>query len=560
MNMRPIAPFVIALAWSVVCTAQIPPPRDTSAQTGTAVIRGHVLDAATGQPLRRAQVRALAPELRDNRVAVTDPSGAYEFKNLAAGRYTLSVSKGSYVGVTYGQTRPNEPGKPLQVGNAQVVDNIDFRLPRGGVVTGRVLDEFGDPIEDAQVVAMRSQYLQGRRQLLTSGRPGMTNDVGEFRIYGLPPGQYVISATDRGANLNMFGDSPAGGDRDRSGYAPTYYPGTANSADAQRITLGAGQKISDLTIALLPTRLARISGTAVDSQGKPIANATVMTMQPSSAGMLSAGGQVKADGTFTVNNVPPGDYTLVILPRPAPGGEPSTESVQANVTVNGEDIDNVRLVGVKPSKLTGRVIPAPSQTNVSLSSLRLVAAPANPPPLGIGGANSTGRVNDDGTFELSVSPGKELIRMQVGGQFANTRLKSVRLNGVDVIDTGIDVRPNENIEGLEIELTTQLSSVSGVVSDARGNAATNYTAVVFAREREKWGPGSRYVYSGRPDQEGKYKFFLPPADYYVAALDYVEQGMQTDPEFLERLKERATEFSINEGETRNLNLKLLTGL
>src|SRR5215471_2990488 len=239
MNMRPIAPFVIAIIWSVVCAAQTPPPRDTSAQTGTAVIRGHVLDAATGQPLRRAQVRALAPELRDNRVAVTDPSGAYEFKNLAAGRYSLSVSKGSYVGVTYGQARPNEPGKPLQVENAQVVDNIDFRLSHGGVVTGRVLDEFGDPIEDAQVVAMRSQYLQGRRQLLTSGRPGMTNDVGEFRIYGLPPGQYVISATDRGANLNMFGDSLAGGDRDRSGYAPTYYPGTANSADAQRITVGA---------------------------------------------------------------------------------------------------------------------------------------------------------------------------------------------------------------------------------------------------------------------------------------------------------------------------------
>ena len=559
MNMRTIAPFVIALVCAAVCTAQTPPPRDTSGQSGTGIIRGHVLDAATGQPLRRAQVRATSPELRESRSAATDQTGAYEFKNLAAGRYMLSVSKSSYVGVNYGQTRPLEPGKMLDVRNAQLVDNVDFRLPRGGVISGRIVDEFGDPVEDVQVMAMRYQYLQGRRQLANTGRAGMTNDVGEFRIYGLPPGQYVISATDRAANVNLFVDS-ASGDRDRAGYAPTYYPGTANAADAQRITIGVGQKISDLTISLLPTRLARISGTAVDSQGKPLANTMVMTMLPSSAGMMSAGGQTKADGTFTINNVAPGDYTLVILPRSVPGAEPSTESVLANVTVNGEDIDDVRLIGVKPSKLTGRVIPAASQNNVSLSSLRLVASPANPPPLGIGGGNNAGRVNDDGTFELSVAPGKQLIRMQVGGQFANTRLKSVRLNGVEVIDTGIDVRPNENIDGLEIELTTQLSSVSGTVSDARGNAATTYTVVVFARERDKWGPASRYVYSGRPDQEGKYKVFLPPSDYYVAALDYVEQGMQTDPDFLERLKDRATEFSINEGETRNLNLKLQTGL
>jgi protocatechuate 3,4-dioxygenase beta subunit len=556
---KTIGTFVVAVLSSIVSAAQTPlPPRDTSAQTGTAIIRGHVLDAATGQPLRKAQVRAVSPELRDNRLATTDANGAYEIRDLAAGRYILSASKGTYVNLNYGQTRPFEAGKPVELHNAQLLDKVDFGLPRGAVISGRVVDEYGEPIEEVQVMAMRYQYSQGRRQLVTS-RPGMTNDIGEFRIYGLPPGQYVISATYRATNFDFLGNSSsADRDRDRSGYAPTYYPGTANAADAQRLTVGLGQKISDVTIALLPTRLARISGTAVDSDGHAFANAMVMMMQPSTGGMPSSGGPVRADGTFTINNVAPGDYTLVILPRSTPGGGSSNESVQANVSVNGDDVENVRLVAVKPSKLTGRVIPAASQTNVSLSSLRLVATPANPQPMG--GGNSAARVNGDGTFELSVPPGKAFIRMNVAGPFANTRIKAVRLNGVDVIDTGIEFRPNENIDGVEVELTTELSNVSGSVTDARGNAVRDYTVITFARDREKWGPGSRYMNSARPNQDGKYKINLPQGDYYAIALDYVEQGANTDPEFLDRLKDRATEFSIGEAESKGLDLTIVTGI
>jgi Carboxypeptidase regulatory-like domain len=551
--MRTVAAFLMAVMSSAVCAAQTPPPRDASAQTGTAIIRGHVFDAANGQPLRKAQIRAFSPELRDSRLATTDANGAYEFKDLAAGRYSLNASKGSYVGLSYGQTRPLEPGKLLEVRNAQLLDKVDFSLPRGAVITGRVVDEFGEPVADVQVAAMRTQYLQGRRQLMPAGRNGTTNDIGEFRLYGLPPGQYAVSATYR---VNSGSNEVS---NDRSGYAPTYYPGTTNSGEAQRITVGVGQKISDLNIALLPTRLARISGTAVDSEGKPLATGILMMMQTGSVGFnMTSGGQLRPDGTFVIGNVAPGDYVVRVMPMNGGGPNPSTELVQTDLSVAGEDINDVRLVGVKPSKVTGRIIPAPSQaSNPNFSAIQLVAAPFVQQPLGGGGPT---RVNDDGTFEMSVPPGKANIRMNPIGPFANTRIKSVRLNGVDMIDTGIDFRPNEDVTGLEIELTTQLSSAGGVVTDARGNAVKDYTVITFARDREKWGPGSRYLNGGRPDQDGKYKVFLPPGDYYAIALDYVEQGTQTDPEFLERLKGRATEFSINEGETRVVDLKLTTGI
>src|SRR2546430_5373237 len=141
------------------------PPRDNAhpAKTGTATLRGHVVAADTGQPLRKAQVRISAPELRENRLTSTDADGKYEFKEVLAGRYTINASKGSYVQLQYGQQRPFEPGKPLEILDGQLVEKVDFSLPRGGIVTGRVIDEFGEPLPDAMVSMQRYQNMGGQR-------------------------------------------------------------------------------------------------------------------------------------------------------------------------------------------------------------------------------------------------------------------------------------------------------------------------------------------------------------------------------------------------------------
>ena len=109
----------------------------------------------------------------------------------------MQASKGSYVQLQYGQQRPFEPGKPVEVLEAQTVEKVDFALPHGGVITGRILDEFGEPLADTQVAAMRYQNMGGRRRLMPAGRPAMTNDIGEFRLFAIPPGQYYLSATLR---------------------------------------------------------------------------------------------------------------------------------------------------------------------------------------------------------------------------------------------------------------------------------------------------------------------------------------------------------------------------
>ena len=551
------------LLMSSASSAQVPPPppasipglpqlpaRDTGLKTGTARIRGRVLAADTGEPLRKAQVRATSAELRENRLAATDANGVYEIKDMPAGRYQLTASKGSFVQLQYGQTRPFELGKPLEVGDGQMIDKVDFSLPRGSLITGRVIDELGEATVDVRVSAMRYQYVQGRRQLVTTGRTSTTNDIGEYRLFGLPPGQYYVSATLQTGNPFDVVSS------DRSGYAPTYYPGTANIGEAQRVTIELAQTKAGIDLVLTPTRLARIAGTATDSAGKPITNGTIIMAQAGGLGISTLfGGQFRPDGSFTISNVAPGEYTIIALGATTTssvlGATP--EQVSANVTVAGEDINGLRLAGVKPSTVTGRVVlPQATPGAIRPETIQLTASPVRPMPFGGGGV---GRVNDDFTFEMKVQPGQQMIR--VSPLFQGATLKAVRLNGTDVTDTGIDFRPTEDVSGVEIELTTQVSELSGMVSNARGQTVKDYSVVVFAKEPERWTFGSRYFGGGRPDQDGRFKVRnLPPGDYYAIALDYVETGTGTDPEFLEKIRDRATPFSMSEGAVRALDLKL----
>jgi hypothetical protein len=530
------------------------PARDTSVRTGSAQIRGRVMAADTGAPIRKAQVRATSPENRENRLTTTDAQGAYEFKDLPAGRYTLIATKGSYVTLQYGQTRPLEPGKPLQILDAQLMEKVDFALPRGSVITGRIVDEFGEPTADVMVAPMRYQFLQGRRRLMPVGRPAMTNDIGEFRLFGLAPGQYYLSATLRAMGMMMDTASD-----DRSGYAPTYYPGTPNVAEAQRITVPLGGAVNDMNMALVQTRTARISGTALDASGKPLSGGFLMVMQRNGPMVMSSGGtQVRPDGTFTVSNVAPGDYTLMAQMPGMPG---ENDSATALVSVNGDDVTGVQLMATRMVMATGRLmVNAEDAKSLQPSSIRLAATPVNPDMMMMMGGGA-GKVNDDFTFELRVRPGLQLIRLNpvsLGGATWMTR--AVRYNGVDVTDTGLEFRPNEDISGIEIELTTHPGEVSGLVTGARGEPSKDYTVVVFAQDPQRWGFQSRYIATGRPDQDGRFKIRnLPAGSYHAVALEYVEPGESGDPEFLERIRDRAMSFSVNEGEAKTLDLKLQTG-
>src|SRR5690606_1485018 len=137
--------------------------------------------------------------------------------------------------LSYGQRRPFEAGKPVEVAEGKHVEKLDVALPRGGAITGRVVDEFGEPVGNAAVSAMRYAFAGGQRRLLPNGVTDRTDDLGQFRVHGLSPGDYYVSVR---ANSNAFLETSEGA----VGYAETFYPGTLNPAEATRLHLAVGQE------------------------------------------------------------------------------------------------------------------------------------------------------------------------------------------------------------------------------------------------------------------------------------------------------------------------------
>jgi protocatechuate 3,4-dioxygenase beta subunit len=516
------------------------------APPGTATLRGQVVAADTGQPLRKAQVRITAGVFRENRMATTDAHGRYEFKEVRAGRYTINASKGSYVGLSYGQQRPTDAARPIAILDNQSVEKMDFSLPRGGVIAGRVLDEFGEPMSEVQVAAQQYQMVQGQRRLMPSGRQVQTNDIGEFRLFGIGPGQYYLTATWR--PINPFNSD------ERTAYAPMYFPGTDNPAQAQRITVRAGEEKSDIVMALRPMRATRVSGTATGADGKPMSGQVMVTSTSGFGFNMVAGGQIRPDGTFIVNGVAPGEYTLRAQSF-GPGRDPEIATASGSPPA-GDDITDVHLVAAKSSTASGRIVMDPGAATTLPQGLMLFPTPIDPGAMPMMGGGPT-RIGDDGGFEMKSGPGR--VRISMAGANGWT-IRSVRLNGSEITDTGIEFRPNEDISGLEIEITNKLTTITGLVTNARGETVKDYTAIAFAQDKDRWKIFGRYLSMGRPDQDGRFKMAgLAPGDYYIVALDRIEPGQQSDPEFLDVVRAKATAITIREGETRTVDLKINTG-
>jgi hypothetical protein len=381
--------------------------------------------------------------------------------------------------------------------------------------------------------------------------------------------------------MGMMGGSPAGGpsgSNSNAGYAPTYFPGTANGAEAQRIPLAAGQEAQNTDFALLPSRLAKITGTVISSEGKPVEgsmiNAVPRNAEPwAGAGLMMMGGTGRSDknGNFTLSNVAPGDYTIQTRSfqiTTTSGGDNMTFTARVNVggpdggesevgslpiSVSGEDLSNVIIVTSKGGTAAGHLTFEGAAPPNTLTSIRISASPADADsPMMTGG----GSVKPDGTFEVRGLSGTRIVRAL--SLPAPWTLKAVLVNGTDVTDNGIEFKGNEAVTGLEVVLTSKVTEVTGTVKGAGGQAAKDYTLVVFSDDPERWTvPNTRHVAGARPDLTGRFQVKnLPAGSYYAIAVDYLPQGEWGDPEVLERLKAKATKFTLDEGETKTLELRM----
>jgi hypothetical protein len=538
-----------------------------------------VVTADSGRPVKRARVFLNAAELPGGRGMLTDDAGVYEITDLPAGRYSLNVSKSGFVSLSYGQRRPLQAGTPLQLLDGQQLKGVDFRLPRGGVIAGRVLDEDGEAVPGASVRVMRYQYQQGDRRLTPAGT-AQTDDRGQYRIWGLMPGDYYVNAVTRLAGVGggigpggrggplgpgggpfggrggqFFGGGGGGGDdQEQMNYAPTYFPGVTSVEQARPVAVGISQEVLEISFNMQLVRTSRISGRVTNPDGEATTSGNVNLM-PDGAGRggqigASYGGRIQWDGAFAIASVPPGRY--ILRARSEDTGEP--QYAAQPISVNGSDVDNVAVMLSGGATLTGTVTFSAGQTAApDITQVRITAPSTD---LSATGPQPNARVDKDGRFTLAGVPaGAHLLRSN--GNLRGWSLKSVSVGDRDVTDTPIEVRSGQTLSNVAIVFTDKINEISGTVTTTTGVPIPDYTVLAFPTDQSLWRPQARQIATTRPDQTGKYRLRgLPPGEYYVTTVDPTEQGEWFEPAYLDEHRAGAPRLTLGEGDVKTQDFKI----
>jgi hypothetical protein len=487
----------------------------------------------------------------------TDAKGRFEYAALEARRYALRFTADRHITMYFGQTRAGELGTRILIPLRDGEDyRADMKLPRASAIEGTLLDEFGDPVPGVFVQVSERTYAAGRYRLMPVvgvARSHPTDDRGHYRVSNVAPGSYYVAALP-----GVFGSTGRVG-----GFAPTWYPGTIDAGAAAPVLVNLGVDTLETTFALAPARTFTVSGTMLDAGGRPVTGrGALMLTVPDRLGRMDSNPVLAStgpDGTFVFHNVPQGSYTLQgFAPAPADYKGPMNMGAMpfgwVPLTVGDADLDGVALTTTPGTKLRGKIVledtslvpPKPDQVRVSTVNMEFDSAP-------IAGGPEPSETRDDLTFEVTRQYG--LRRILVFTSTSSWTLRRITLNDRDVTDETLDFRTRD-VDGVEVVLTPKVSRVEGTVSDDKGSMS-DYAVVIFSSDPTRWFDRSRFVVMARPSEGGRFSVTgLPPDDYLAVALSDVVGREFTDPGFLDALRPIATAFSLGDGQSATLQLKL----
>jgi sarcosine oxidase gamma subunit len=576
---------------------------------GTGSLSGTVVNQR-GQPIKGARVSLGGGSV--GRSAITGASGEFTFEKLPEGRYGINANRTRYLSGSYGQTRPERSGTTIQLEDGEAKKDLTITLFAAAVITGTVCGDDGEPVQSAQVRALRYSMRTGVRRLQSSSNAS-TDDRGVYRLYGLSPGEYVISATsnnqDNGplmtaemaiAMERAAAAAAAAGDNNVRmtslsngamtlsngavieadapvAFAPTYYPGSTSPAGAMSVTVQSGEERQGIDVTLMKVQTATVTGMVVSATGVPPQNVSV-TLQPAdeaAQGIPLSSSRSTADGRFTLRNVPPGQYNVVAratstvrveLPMSATAGGSRVQTISTSQTTS----TGRTLISVDGASLTGVVVTLDGGRSVSgrvvfdggmppdLSRTRMTASLQMAP-----GSSSMGvpmpspaAVAADGSFTIgNVAPGRYALRVSGVQGFS---MKSSLVHGRESLDFPFEVDDSDIGDG-QVTVSAGLgpTQVGGTITEQLGHPAVDYTIVIFSADTRYWTPGSRRISTTRPGTDGKYSVRgLPAGEYQIAALGDLEPGTQYDPEFLKALLVASTRVTVGEGGKATQDLRI----
>jgi protocatechuate 3,4-dioxygenase beta subunit len=528
-------------------------------------VSGQVSNAATGEPVRRAMVSLrridMSPGVTNIQIttdaagqfsntASTDAAGQFSISGIAPGKYRLSAERSGFINAQYGARGPNKPGTLLTLEPGQKSSDLSMRLTPQGVIAGRVLDEEGEPVANVDVQVLRQQYMQGRKQMARTGGAS-TNDLGEYRVFGLPPGRYYVSA-----NFRQNGMQPQADDE----YVTTFFPRTTDPAAAAPMDVAPGAQLRNIDIPLAKMHTVTVRGHVTaevrslaggDTPQRP--NLNVMLSARSTAivgGGFARGAPVTPEGTFEFRSVTAGSYFLIgalnITGRAL--------SARLPIEVGGSNLEGLSLTIRGGVPVTGRVR-VEGETTASLAQVRLNLLPAEPGAIQFG-PMPTQQLKEDGAFQMD-DVATDRYMVSVNGLPEGFYVKSVRSANVDVTAQGLDVA-GASPAALDVVLSPNAAQVTGTVLDPKTQKAAPMMMVVMVPQEKERRDRESFYRTSTTDLSGQFTFkSVPPGEYRVYSWEEVDYGAWMDPDFLKPLESRGEPVSLQESARPAIQVNLI---
>lgn len=528
-------------------------PRPVYKPEDLCTLEGVVKNAATGEPLKRVSIIARPVNPGSDPVSFsssTDAEGKFRMQEMEPGAYRISAEKPGFVRTEYG-ARPGlaMAGTTLRLEKAQKMKSVDIAMTPQAVLTGRLRDEEGEPVQYAMVSLGRYSYMQGRRQVLNTTM-AQTNDLGEYRLFGVAPGRYYLSATARNTQQYGLTVDRSGAQQAEEGFAPTFYPGTNELSAATRINVAAGSTLQGLDMVLHKTRTFRIRGKIT---GLNTNRGGAVMLYPRDSEMMTYDRPMvpwrPGSGEFEIRGIRPGTYVLFANHMENPENRMFG---RVQVEVSERDVNNVVLSMTTAPEMQGTLRTTTPEDPVRLEDISVSLAPRSQIYYGGG----MGRVTEKGTFKLlGVAP--DDYSVLVMGLPKGYYLKSARVGDTDVLESGLDLTRGVSGDGLELVISPGAAKISGSVVDADDKPVRG--ATVIARP-VKGRAASLYTFlkTASTDQNGNFEIEgVAPGAYQMLSFEALD-GLETqDPELFKEHETRAVKFELAENGVESRTLKVV---
>ena len=552
------APLMLLALGHTLKAGQEPtsPPVGNDTERKKGKIEGTVTNTLSKEIIRRAEITLMPLNVKGfiqmgpdgppgTRRTTSDAEGKYVFADVEPGRYQLAAQKSGFVRGVY-STGGRPPGKStsmmfsmgtqLDLAAGQLISSARIEMTPQGVITGRVVDEEGEPIQNLNVSTLRATMMRGKRRMMPMGN-AQTNDRGEFRLINLMPGEVILQVSPQ-----RWGGTPTGATDKQpdKAYVSTFYPGVTEMAQAARIEVTPGAELSGYEIRLQKARVSRIRGKVLDQAGGPAKGLMVMLMARDS-GMFSplSQGGTQADGKFELLNVPPGNYTLILQGQGTPG-------YREPVTVADEPGEDLVIRLRSPFTLEGQLITKPD-SKIDLAGVRVQLTDED--SVSWGGMAQM-KLGADGHFTLeSVAPGNYKVQVFVNSAEGGYP-ESIRYGDQEAISQPVTITAPGT--PLKIFLDDAAGTVSGQAVD-KEVAAPGVMVVLLHADKSRRDMSTTKI--SPTDQNGRFTLKnVRPGDYLAFALEDVEYGAWEDEEVLKKLERKATKVTVTKGGTENLQL------